>query len=120
PATSTPAGTSGSGFLPNDAASPRWLLPAAALAMLPWISPWASGPSTPAWRWMVSAACGVLLWTLAAWRAAAPAVPRGLAWACAALAAWAVLSGGPVRPEDAMLAAGLVLIVIAATAARDP
>lgn len=88
--------------------------------MLPWLGPWAAGPSTPAWRWIVSAAAAVLLWTLAAWRPAPPAVPRGLAWACTALGGWAAVSAGSLRPEHAVLFGALVLIVLVATAARDP
>lgn len=90
------------------------------LATLPWLSPFARGPSPSATPWLVSAACGIALWTLAACGPLRPAVPRGLAAAAAALALWAALAHLPVRPETAMLAGGLLLLVLAAGFARDP
>ena len=39
---------------------PAWGL--AALLVLPWLSPYTSGPTPNAWPWLVSACCAVLLW----------------------------------------------------------
>lgn len=52
---------------------------------------------------------------------AAPAgvrIPRGLAWVAAGLVLWGALWHLPVRPELAMLAGGLLLILLAAGFAR--
>ncbi|MDE2604322.1 MAG: O-antigen ligase C-terminal domain-containing protein [Burkholderiales bacterium] len=70
--------------------------------------------------WLVSAACGIALWILAATGPARPALPRGLLAAAAGVVAWAALPHLPLRPEVVMLAAGLLLAVLAAGFARDP
>jgi hypothetical protein len=68
----------------------------------------------------VSALCAIVLWLLACARGPVPRVPRRLLWPAIAAVAWAVLSQGSVRPETAMLAGGLALILLAAGCARDP
>lgn len=100
-------------------ASWRALL-ALCLAALPWVSPFARGPSPSATPWLVSAACGIALWTLAAFGPLRPAIPRGLAAAATAVVLWAALAHLPLRPETAMLAGGLLLLLLAAGFARDP
>lgn len=94
---------------------------AAAFAALPWLNPVARGPSPAVTPWLVSALCGIALWTLAAVRGGRPAwPPRGLAAAAAALSLWAVVSHLPARPEVAMLAGGLALLLLAAGFAAEP
>ncbi|MBC5782799.1 O-antigen ligase C-terminal domain-containing protein [Ramlibacter sp. USB13] len=69
---------------------------------------------------MASAVCGIALWILAATGASRPRIPRGLAVIAFALVAWAALAHLPVRPEVAMLAGGLLLLVLAAGFAPVP
>ena len=93
---------------------------ALALAALPWINPFARGPSPAVMPWLVSALCGIGLWLLAATgNAGAPALPRRLLAAMAALVLWAALAHLPLRPEVVMLAGGLLLIALAAGFAPD-
>ena len=71
--------------------------------------------------WLVSALCGIGLWTLATsgehgW----PRIPRGLLAAMCATVAWAALAHLPLRPEVVMLAGGLLLIALAAGFSPDP
>jgi O-antigen ligase len=91
-----------------------------ALAALPWLNPAAAGPSASVVPWLVSMACGLLLWGIAVAGPVAPRVPRALAWAGAAVVGWAALSQMTLRPETVMLAGGLALVVIAATLGREP
>jgi O-antigen ligase len=88
-------------------------------AALPWLNPLARGPSPGVAPWLVSAVCGIALWLLAATGVQRPAMPRRLLAAAAALVAWGALAHLPLRPEIAMLAAGLLLILLAAGFARD-
>jgi O-antigen ligase len=86
---------------------------AALLISLPWLNPFAPGPSAAVVPWLVSAACALLLAVvvLAGNRAPRPV----LVLPAAGLALWAMLSQLAVRPEAVMLAAGLALIVLAAS-----
>jgi hypothetical protein len=95
--------------------------PAAAgalLAALPWLNPFASGPSPAVQPWLVSAVCALALWLLAS------SGPQGgrlrLVLPAAVLVAWAALSHLPVRPDILFLAGGLLLIVLAAGVGDDP
>jgi O-antigen ligase len=91
------------------------------LAALPWLNPFARGPSPSVMPWLVSALCGIGLWILASaggqgW----PRMPRRLLAAMAATVVWAALAHLPLRPEVVMLAAGLLLIALAAGFSPDP
>lgn len=99
---------------------PRRSWAALVLAALPWLNPFALGPSPSVMPWLVSALCGITLWSLAVSGPLRPLPPRGLALAGAALAFWAMFSQLPVRPESVMLAAGLLLVLLAAAFATDP
>lgn len=99
---------------------PRRSRAALVLGALPWLNPFAFGPSPSVMPWLASALCGILLWAVAAGGPMRPLPPRGLAVAAAALALWALLSHVPVRPEAVMLAAGLVLVLLASAFAADP
>jgi O-antigen ligase len=90
----------------------------AALAALPWLYPFASGPSPQVQPWFVTATCAVALWLLAA-AGDAPARPR-LTRACVAMVAWAVLSHGSLRPEHVFLAGGLALVALTAGCSSQP
>lgn len=92
---------------------------AALLAALPWLVPFAPGPSASVVPWLASAACGIALWLLAQVAPRPANLPRGPALLAIALLAWAALWHLPPRPELAMLAGGLVLVLLAAAAARD-
>jgi hypothetical protein len=94
-------------------------VPALLLAALPWLNPVTRGPSPAVTPWLVSAACGLALWLLAAAGPARTVPPRGLLWSCVALVAWAALSHLPLRPETVMLAGGLALVLVGAGCARD-
>lgn len=96
--------------------SPLWSL-AALLVALPWLNPFASGPSPAMQPWLTSAACALGLWLLALARGVRP---RLRLWLPAlAIAAWAVLSQWALRPETVMLAMGLLLMGVAAGLAED-
>lgn len=100
---------------------PSWrALLALCLAALPWLNPLARGPSPSVTPWLVSAGCGIALWALAATGPVRVGLPRRLLVGCVALVAWAALAHLPLRPETLMLAAGLLLLVLAAGFARDP
>ncbi|GAB3664780.1 PglL family O-oligosaccharyltransferase [Ramlibacter alkalitolerans] len=95
--------------------------PAAASALLvalPWLNPFAMGPSPSVQPWLVAMACAVGLWLIA------PSGPQRavlhLVAAAAALVAWALLPHLPLHPEVLFLAGGLLLIVLAAAVADDP
>lgn len=92
----------------------------ALLAAAPWLNPFTLAPSPQVLPWLVSMACGIGLWTVAWMRGCPARIPPGLAWACAALVAWAVLVQSGVRPETVMLAAALALLLLSAAAAGEP
>jgi O-antigen ligase len=102
----------------RSASSRRFAL-ALVLAAAPWLNPLALGPSPSVAPWLASAACGIALWALAATGPQRPRLPRGLLAGAIALSAWAVFAHLPLRPEMAMLAGGLLLIVLAAGFAAD-
>lgn len=90
----------------------------ALLAGLPWLNPFAAGPSPAVQPWLTSAACALGLWLLTLGTGTgAGAAPR-LLLPASALVAWSALAHGVV-PETAMLAAALLLVGIAAGLARD-
>jgi O-antigen ligase len=101
----------------SSARLPLRLPLATALVALPWLNPFLGGPSPSVQPWLLSAACGLLLWLLAAF-GPAPARLR-LPWPLLALVAWAVLSQASLRPDVVYLAAGLLLIAIASSAGGD-
>ena len=55
------------------------------LLALPWLNPFASGPSTAAIPWLVSVACAAVFLLLWSWSPMALARPFALAWLAAAL-----------------------------------
>ncbi|MEJ8838816.1 PglL family O-oligosaccharyltransferase [Ramlibacter sp. AN1133] len=86
------------------------------LAALPWLDPFAGGPSPSVQPWLTSATCGLLLWMLAA---AGPARARlRIAWPVLALVLWAAVAGG-VRPEVVFLAGGLLLVAVGTQLGED-
>jgi O-antigen ligase len=91
---------------------------AAVLAALPWLNPYSFGPTPAVVHWLVGMSCGLGLWLLAF------VLGQGLRWRTAALAAglvswaWLVHTGG--AQEVLFLAAGLGLMVAAASAVVDP
>lgn len=89
---------------------------AAVLVALPWLNPFASGPSPAVQPWLTTAACTLVLWAVMVAGGSAPR-PRLLVPA-AAIVGWAVLSQAAVRPEVVMLAGGLLLAGLAAGLAR--
>lgn len=93
---------------------------AAVLGALPWLNPFAAGPSPGVAPWLASMVCGLLLWILAAGGPTRPHIPRGLFWSLIAVVLWAAVSQLTVRPETVMLAGALALILLAAGAAQDP
>jgi O-antigen ligase len=93
---------------------------AAVLVAMPWLNPVARGPSPAVVPWLLSAACGVVLWMLACSGKRPPGLPRGPLGLAAAVAAWAALPHLPVTPEAAMLAAGLLLVLLAVGFATEP
>lgn len=90
------------------------------LGVLPWLNPFASGPSPGVAPWLFSMFCGLLLWMLAAGTPSRPHIPRGLFWSLIAVVLWAAVSQLSVRPETVMLAGALTLMMLAAGAAQDP
>ncbi|HEX7888497.1 MAG TPA: Wzy polymerase domain-containing protein [Ramlibacter sp.] len=92
---------------------------AALLVALPWINPAAYGPSAAAIPWLVSAASVLALWGVASRGFRLQLVPPVLAWLAAATVLWAALSQFTVRPELAMLAGGLAVVVLAVAVARN-
>ncbi|MEZ0310020.1 MAG: PglL family O-oligosaccharyltransferase [Ramlibacter sp.] len=88
-----------------------WALSLACL-VLPWINPFASGPSASVDPWLVSALCVALLFALQPPARLAPVLPCG----AAALVAWSVVGAG-VIPETVALAAALLLVLMAAGSA---
>jgi hypothetical protein len=92
------------------------VLAAALLAALPWLDPFAGGPSPSVQPWLTSATCGLLLWLLAASGPARVRLP--IAGPIAAIVLWAALSGG-LRPDVAFLAGGLALIAVGTRVAAD-
>lgn len=96
--------------------SPLWSL-MALLVALPWLNPFASGPSPAVQPWLTSAACALGLWLLALARGVRPRVRLWLP--ALAVAGWAAVSQLALRPETVMLAMGLLLMGIAAGLAED-
>jgi O-antigen ligase len=88
------------------------------LFALPWLNPFATGPSTWVGPWLVSAICAAAAFGLG--RAATPRAGVGLVFG--GLAAWGLLRSG-WSPETLALAAGCVLVwlmtALAAAHARD-
>lgn len=89
---------------------------AAMLVFLPWVNPFAPGPSASVGPWLVSTACGIGLGMVAVARGARPS--PGLLLLTALAAAWAAMVTG-ARPEVAMLAGGLLLVAIASAVPAD-
>jgi O-antigen ligase len=95
-------------------------LPVAAFAfaclLLPWLNPFASGPSTWVGPWLVSAMAAALVFGVAR-----PATPRiGVTVVLGGLAAWGMLRSG-WSPETLGLAAGCALVwLMAALTAVQP
>ena len=93
------------------------VLASASLAALPWLDPFAGGPSPSVQPWLASATCAIVLWLLAV-SGSAPGRLR-IGWPVLAIVAWALLSGGGIRPDIAFLAGGLLLMAITAQCAGD-
>ena len=87
----------------------------ALLAALPWLNPFAPGPSSWVGPWLFSVVCGAL--------ACAIGQPRAPRWGVAALlagvAGWAVLRSGGAPETLALAAACLLVWVMAALGAGD-
>jgi hypothetical protein len=94
------------------------ILPVA--AAFPWLNPFAGGPSSAVIPWIVSAAFGLLLWSTTVLECKLPGTLRRVAWVPLAVVVWAAFSQWQVRPETAMLASGLLLMLLAAGFAQHP
>lgn len=91
---------------------------AVALMAFPWVNPFTHGPSPQVQPWVISMICAVALWLLCATGSTLPATR--LLWPGAGLVAWAAMTHGSVPPEVTFLAAGLLLVAISASLAREP
>ena len=93
------------------------LLPwiAGLLVVIPWMNPFTGGPSAAAIPWLVSAACGIGLFMLSL-TGSVGRVHWPLVAGSAGLVAWAALSHPTVSDGATALAAGLMLVCLAATA----
>ncbi|TWO66645.1 polymerase [Caenimonas sedimenti] len=89
-------------------------LAAGALLVLPWLNPFAPGPSPAVEPWLVTFACVLVL----RWRFAGAAVAFPWRAGLALFAAWAVLRSG-VTLDTVALAGGLLLMVLAAGVAVE-
>lgn len=94
-------------------------LPALLLVALPWLDPAAYGPTPAAIPWLVSAASALALWAVASRGFRLRLVSPVAAWLAAGVVLWAGLSQFAARPELVMLAGGLAVAVLAASAARN-
>jgi O-antigen ligase len=101
-----------------DRLAPARFALACALAALPWLDPFALGPSASVQPWLASMACGVALWILAL--TGGTDARLRLAAPCAAIVGWASVSHLSLHPDVVFLAGGLVLIAVGATAVADP
>ena len=100
------------------AASWSWrLLAGATLAALPWLNPFAQGPSPAVQPWLASMACAIALWLLAA--AGGSGGRLRVFWPALALVAWTALSHLSVRPELVFLVAGIALVAVVASIADE-
>ncbi len=90
----------------------RWALLLMGL-WLPWLNPYASGPSTWVLPWLVSFACGAIAYTIER-----PGPARGIAYFLVAVLMWALFRSG-WSPETVALAAGCLLIWMTAALAGD-
>jgi hypothetical protein len=97
--------------------SARIALAAALLAALPWLNPFAHGPSASVQPWLVSMACGLALWLVAI--TGSGAARLRLVWPCAAIVAWAIVSHLSLRPDVMFLAGGLALVALGASIVDD-
>ena len=79
---------------------------------LPWINPFAAGPSSSVEPWLFSALCVAIAFAIQPPARLHPAVVAGLA----GLAAWGVIGSG-LAPETAALAAACLLMLLAAATA---
>lgn len=113
----TPPPRAGEGAAPADGAASRVpLLATFGCLVLPWLNPFAPGPSAWVAPWLFSFLCAAL-----ACAAAARGLPdRGVPLVLAGVAAWSLLRGG-WTPEAAALAAGCLLVwmMAAVTAGED-
>jgi hypothetical protein len=94
----------------------RGILPVA--AALPWLNPFAGGPSPAVIPWIVSAACGLVLWSTTVTGYKRPRCLGKAGWASFAVVVWAAL--WEIRPDTAILASGLLLVLLAADFAQHP
>lgn len=97
------------------ARSGAWL--GALLVALPWLNPFAPGPSASVMPWLVAALCALALALLAANEGGR--VRPALLAAGAALALWAACTGPGWRPEAVMLAGALAVVLAASTVPRE-
>jgi hypothetical protein len=86
---------------------------AAAAVALPWLNPFAPGPSATVMPWLVAALCALALALLAVAHGGRP--PARLVLGAAMLALWAVLATPGWRPEPWMLASALAVVLAGAT-----
>jgi len=83
-----------------------------ACLLLPWLNPYAGGPSTSVAPWLFSGLCVTLAWAIRPQAVPRAAVGVGLA----GIAAWAVLRTG-ITPDTVALACACVLVFMAASVA---
>jgi O-antigen ligase len=91
---------------------PRGVL-AVLFVALPWLNPFAFGPSPGVQPWLASMACAIALWLLAATGGSSGRL-RPL-WPALAVIGWAALTHLSVRPELVFLAAGVALVAVVAS-----
>ena len=91
---------------------PSRLLLCLACLLLPWLNPFAAGPSSSVEPWLFTAFCVAILFAVQP-----PArLHAAVVFALAGLAGWGFLASGP-SPETAALAAGCLLMLMAAASA---
>lgn len=82
-----------------------------AALVLPWLLPFAPGPSASVVPWLAGAACGLVVLLLAP----SAAMPRGLLVALAAIALLVLLRPGNALDQAALIGAMVLVLVAAAT-----
>ncbi|HKB55534.1 MAG TPA: hypothetical protein VKD22_16170, partial [Ramlibacter sp.] len=97
------------GWARKASASPVALLVCLACLVLPWVNPYAGGPSSSVQPWLVSAGCVALASAIQASGRLQPGVPLGLAL----VTAWAIVTSG-LDPDTSALAGACLLVFLAA------